>query len=123
MEGRLVPADYARLHPFALNLTENIAAVQFDHRVLATLKAAAAVAAAALGLSPAAPRGSRPAFAVLGLAVVAQYALGVATLLRVVPLPLAAAHQAMAVLVLTAALWTLHRTRPAGRRLAPAPAG
>ncbi len=32
MDGRLVPLDYARLAPFARNLTENIAAVQFDHR-------------------------------------------------------------------------------------------
>ncbi len=37
MDGRLVPADYALLHPFLRNLTENIAAVQFDHRLLASV--------------------------------------------------------------------------------------
>ena len=39
MDGQLVPDGYARLTPFLRNLTENIAAVQFDHRVLATLTA------------------------------------------------------------------------------------
>ena len=36
MGDGLVPPDYAALHPFSRNLTENLAAVQFDHRVLAT---------------------------------------------------------------------------------------
>ena len=51
----------------------------------------------------------------LGVAVLAQYALGVATLLWVVPVALGTAHQAMAVLVLTAALALLHaQSRRAG---------
>ena len=37
-----------------------------------------------------------------------QYSLGIATLLLVVPVPLAILHQAMAVLLLTAALIALH---------------
>ncbi len=41
-----------------------------------------------------------------------QYGLGVATLLLVVPVPLAAAHQAVATLLLTAAVLVLHATRP-----------
>jgi cytochrome c oxidase assembly protein subunit 15 len=44
--------------------------------------------------------------------VAAQYALGVATLLLTVPVGLAVAHQAVAVLVLTAALVSLHGLRP-----------
>jgi len=40
--------------------------------------------------------------------VAGQYALGVTTLLWVVPAGLGTAHQAMAVLVLTAALAALH---------------
>ena len=39
MDGQLVPDGYARLTPFLRNLTENVAAVQFDHRLLATLTA------------------------------------------------------------------------------------
>ena len=39
MDGQVVPDGYARMTPFLRNLTENVAAVQFDHRVLATLTA------------------------------------------------------------------------------------
>ena len=52
-----------------------------------------------------------------------QFALGVATLLLVVPVPLGAAHQAGAVLLLTAAIVFRHALRgPASiGRGAPAP--
>jgi cytochrome c oxidase assembly protein subunit 15 len=113
MDGRLVPEGYARLAPFPRNLTENIPAVQFDHRLLATLTALLAAACVAVGLSAPVAARMRPALAALGLAVAAQYALGVATLLLVVPVGLAVAHQAVAVLVLTAALICLHRLRAA----------
>jgi cytochrome c oxidase assembly protein subunit 15 len=43
--------------------------------------------------------------------VATQIALGIATLLLVVPIPLAAAHQAGAVLVLAAALNVAHALR------------
>jgi len=59
----------------------------------------------------------RAALLVLAAAVVAQYALGVATLLWAVPVTLASAHQAMAVILLTGAVATLH----AARRPAPTP--
>jgi cytochrome c oxidase assembly protein subunit 15 len=108
MDGHLVPEGYARLAPFWRNLTENIPAVQFDHRLLATLTALLAAACVAVGLSGRAPAPSRAALITLGGAVAAQYALGVATLLLVVPVGLAVAHQAVAVLVLTAALVCLH---------------
>jgi cytochrome c oxidase assembly protein subunit 15 len=42
-------------------------------------------------------------------ALALQIALGIATLLNVVPVPLAAAHQAVALLVFTAALFAAHR--------------
>lgn len=111
MDGRLVPDGYARLAPFLRNLTENIAAVQFDHRLLATLTALAALGTLAAGFGARAMASLRPRLATLGLAVAAQYALGVATLIHVVPVGLATAHQVGATLVLTAALVLLHGTR------------
>ena len=51
----------------------------------------------------------------LGIAVLAQYALGIATLLSVVPLGLAAMHQAGAALLLTAQLVLLHALRGTGQ--------
>lgn len=112
MDGRWVPSGYGQLRPFWRNLTENVAAVQFDHRVLATVTALLTSAAVATGLFAPLRREARRALAVLGAAVVAQYGLGVATLLHVVPVGLAVAHQTLAVLVLTAALNALHRLRP-----------
>jgi cytochrome c oxidase assembly protein subunit 15 len=113
MSGDLVPDGYARLSPFLRNLTENIAAVQFDHRLLATLTAVVAMLIVAVGVATPRLRRARGAILALGATVAVQYALGVATLLLVVPVDLAAAHQATAVLVLTAALMTLHAVRGA----------
>lgn len=115
MGGHLVPEGYARLTPFLRNLTENVPAVQFDHRLLATLTAFAAIGTLVAGFADRAVASLRPRLAVLGCAVAAQYALGVATLLNVVPVGLATAHQVGATLVLTAALVLLHGVRRAPR--------
>lgn len=113
MDGHLVPTDYARLQPFLRNLTENIAAVQFDHRLLATLTVLTVLAVAVIGLATRPPGAVRVALvAFLGIALV-QYLLGVMTLLFVVPIPLAATHQAVAALLLTAGIVLLHSSRPA----------
>jgi cytochrome c oxidase assembly protein subunit 15 len=119
MDGRLVPQGYARLEPFARNLSENIAAVQFDHRLLATLTVIAVLVTGAVGFSTRSSGAVRNASLALLAAALAQYLLGVATLLAVVPISLAALHQAMAALLLTAAIVLLHTLRPppAGRRL------
>lgn len=111
MDGRLVPEGYAMMQPFLRNLTENVAAVQFDHRLLATITAILVLMAGALALRARPHAGVRravmAAFALVGL----QYALGVATLLYVVPVGLATAHQAVAVLLLTAVLVVRHTQR------------
>jgi heme a synthase len=111
MDGRLVPDGYARLSPFLRNLTENIAAVQFDHRVLATLTALLTACTVVIGFAKPGPLDTRLALGALGLTTAVQYGLGIATLLLVVPTGLAAAHQANAVLVLSAALLLLHTLR------------
>jgi cytochrome c oxidase assembly protein subunit 15 len=115
MDGQVIPDGYARLAPFWRNLTENIPAVQFDHRLLATLTAVLAATCVVVGLSGNPTPARRAALLTLGGAVAAQYALGVATLLLMVPVALAVAHQAVAVLVLTAALVSLHSLPPADR--------
>lgn len=120
MDGHLIPENYARLSPFVRNLTENLAAVQFDHRVLATLTALLAVVTVAVGFARPLPLDVRLPLAALGLTVVVQYGLGVATLLLVVPVGLAAAHQANAVLVLTSVIVLLHALRRPRLALAPA---
>ncbi len=111
MDGQLVPPGYAQLEPIWRNLTENVAAVQFDHRLLATLTLLTAVCTLAIGLATRPAGVSRNALLTFGGATLVQYLLGVATLLLVVPVWLAAMHQAVAALVLTAAIVLLHSTR------------
>jgi cytochrome c oxidase assembly protein subunit 15 len=108
MDGALVPAAYGALTPFWHNLTANIAAVQFDHRLLATLSGAAAIVMAGLFWRIVA---LRPVVIALTAAICVQYTLGVATLLLAVPVGLAASHQAVAVLVLGAAIWLVYATQ------------
>ena len=108
MGGHLVPEDYAALHPFWHNLTENVASVQFDHRVAASLTALLCVGTACVGLRAGAHGVLRRALWALTGLVALQYTLGVMTLLWMVPWQLGTAHQALAVLVLTAALCALH---------------
>jgi len=113
MDGHLVPEGYASLTPWARNLFENIPAVQFDHRLLATLTLLAIGATIASAPWARLGHAARLALAALGFVVLVQYGLGVATLLLVVPTGIAALHQAVAVLVLTATLAVLHALRGA----------
>jgi cytochrome c oxidase assembly protein subunit 15 len=108
MDGSFVPAGYDQLQPFPRNWFENVAAVQFDHRVLAMTTAAAAALLWLAGRRAPLPRSARLALHALLVTAALQFALGVSTLLLVVPIPLAAAHQAGAVLLLTAAIVFRH---------------
>ena len=98
--------------PLWRNFFENIVTVQFDHRVMATVlfvliplfwwKAGRAVNQPRINTG----------LHLLLFALVLQLALGISTLLLVVPVPLAAAHQAGALFLLTVALFVsqqLHR--------------
>ncbi len=113
MDGRLVPAGYAALHPFAANFVANVAAVQFNHRLLATLTAFTVLVTLATGLALRVTGAARSALLALGSAVLLQYVLGVSTLLSVVAIPLAVAHQAMACLLLASGLVLTHTLRGA----------
>lgn len=103
MGGKLVPGDAfaTTVSPF-----EDPVTAQFIHRWLAV---AAVVVTLALWFRR---RGAaaRP-IDLLALMALVQLGLGIATLLLMVPIPLAALHQAGAVLLWTLALWGLHRAR------------
>src|SRR5207253_11190890 len=100
MDGRFVPAGYTQLKPLWLNWFENVAAVQFDHRVLAVATVSAIFLLWVAGLRADLPEPARKALHALLTVAVLQVALGISALLLVVPIPLAAAHQAGAVLLL-----------------------
>lgn len=105
MGGQLVPPTYGDLTPSWLNLFENRAAVQFNHRLLAYLTLATALWLAWRRWAVSVPdTAQRRAWRWVPLAALLQVALGVGTVLFHVPIPLAALHQLGAVLLLTAAL-------------------
>jgi cytochrome c oxidase assembly protein subunit 15 len=115
MDGELIPGHLFALSPLFLNFFEDITTVQFTHRVLA-LVTLALVAAFWFFIRRGGASGPvRRASSVLLALAVLQVTLGISTLVLFVPLPLAAAHQAVAVLLLTAALWTAFQLRPAPR--------
>lgn len=115
MDGRLIPVGLFELTPVWRNFFENIVTVQFDHRVLATLLfliipvfwLKAGKLAGEGRLHPLARAGSHLLIAALAL----QITLGISTLLLVVPVTLAAAHQAGAVVLLTASIFVSHQLR------------
>ena len=108
-----VPPDFMALDPWWRNLFDNMATVQFDHRVLAITTFLLIVAfwwRIPKDLLPA--RAKKSVNALLHTGIL-QVALGIATLLLVVPIPLAAAHQAVAMLLFTAALLLTYSLRHA----------
>ncbi len=112
MNGQLIPPEIMMIEPWWRNFFYNMATVQFDHRLLAWLLAFAVpalwwkVARTIEVLAPA----RLASHLLLGMLAV-QIALGIYTLLLVVPLHLAAAHQAGALLLIAAALNLAHKLR------------
>ena len=111
MNGRVVPPDAFAMQPWHRNLYDNLATVQFDHRLIAWALAFFAPWLWLRVRSAGASRRARLAADLLLGAIVVQIALGISTLLLFVPVPLAAAHQAGALLVFTAALFLVHSLR------------
>jgi heme a synthase len=110
LDGQLVPDGYWALDPWWKNLTASIPVVQWNHRALATLTLlAAGIAAWRAARLPAGF--ARSAVWALAGAIAGQYALGILTLIHVVPVGLGTLHQAFAVAVLAAATCALHGLR------------
>lgn len=103
MDGRLVPNGLALLDPAWRNIVENVTTIQFAHRLGAYVLTAAILAyTIALRRESAAMR-SRALLA--SLLVLAQLALGIATLVLAVPTGLALAHQGLALILLLVLVW------------------
>lgn len=117
MNGHLVPPEIFMIDPWWRNFFNNMATVQFNHRLIAWALAFAAPALWVMAVRGAAPFQVKLLAHLLLAASAVQIALGIATLVLVVPVALAAAHQGGALAVFTAALALNHALRPpAGRR-------
>ena len=117
MDGRLVPSGLGAMQPWYLNLFENAhdRAVQPPPRGLrcSFSPRSGTRGARCAARDDARIRGSA---VVLAVAVLAQAALGIWTLLAQVPLALGLAHQAGAAAVFGIAVWHLHAVRHAEPR-------
>lgn len=111
MNGRFAPEGLYALQPWWTNLFENIATVQFNHRLIAYLLLLAIPAYWYAAQRFALPNRVHYALHALLAMLAIQVALGIATLLYIVPVPLAAAHQAGALVLLTLALFVNHGLR------------
>ncbi|MDX1517474.1 MAG: COX15/CtaA family protein [Woeseiaceae bacterium] len=109
-----IPPGVLALTPAWTNLFANPALVQFDHRVLAITTLVATLAFWFLIRGETLTRRGQIATTALAHTVVLQVALGILTLLYHVPIALAAAHQATAMLLFTAALLVVHALRDRG---------
>ncbi len=108
MNGHFFPEGMLALEPTWTNFFENIATVQFDHRLIAYVLCMVIPlfwwASGRYGLALPARRATHWLLAWLAV----QVMLGITTLLYIVPIPLAAAHQAGALILFSLALYTLH---------------
>ncbi len=105
MAGAFIPDGLLKMAPLWHNFFENHLTVQFQHRMAAYLLLALAAWHAWSARKSDGARGAN----LLVAAVVAQAALGIWTVLWVVPIPLGAAHQAGAMVVFGIAVWHAHR--------------
>ena len=115
MNGHFIPPEIFDIEPWYLNFFNNMATVQFDHRLGAWLitflvpwfwwrmraeNVAAHVSSAA-----------RLASNAMLVVVACQIALGIFTVLHAVPVALGASHQAGSMVVMAVLLWLNHELR------------
>ncbi|MCK6417638.1 MAG: COX15/CtaA family protein [Alphaproteobacteria bacterium] len=109
MGGQWAPPDLWHLSPEWLNFFENPAGVQFLHRCWAFFFLI--MVFGWLGHATV-RRGAFPALWALGLMIVIQLGLGIATVIHAVPVGLATLHQAGAVIILFLIVLALFQLQP-----------
>jgi cytochrome c oxidase assembly protein subunit 15 len=111
MNGLFIPDGILAMKPVWLNFFENIATVQFDHRLIAYFLCILIPAFCYYVHGAGVVTRTHVAAYVLLITLVIQVSLGIANLLLIVPTVLAAAHQVGAFALLTVALFINHELR------------
>ncbi len=111
MNGHFIPPEIFLLEPWYRNFFDNMTTVQFDHRLIAWMLAFSVPLFWYKAMKANLSATTRLACHLFLMMLAIQISLGIATLLYVVPIPLAAAHQGGAVLLFAASLWVSHRLR------------
>ncbi len=111
MDGDLIPAGLWDKSPWYVNITENLTAIQFNHRVMAYIL----VVLTTIQACTIAWRTDNSSVVVsawvLAVILLAQAVLGIWTLLSVdgaIPIGLGVTHQTVAAIVFAIAVWHLH---------------
>ena len=105
MAGRLIPAGMLTLDPAVLNFLQNVAAVQWTHRLVGTILLLAVLVLVVRVRRSDTDKSSRRLSTALLSLVGIQYLLGVVTLVYFVPVSLGVLHQAMAMAI--AGVWVV----------------
>lgn len=113
MAGQVVPPGYGQLDGFFRDAFENPASAQFHHRILAIVTVLVAVGLWRWVSAADAPKRVVRAQRNVALIAATQVCLGIATLLLVVPVTVAALHQLVAVALLGATVLAAHAARRA----------
>lgn len=113
MNGHVLPPESFSIDPWYLNFFNNMALVQFNHRLGAWLLAFLVPWFWLKIRSVFVSARARRAADLLLVATALQIALGIATLLMSVPIALGAAHQGGAMVVFALLLWLNHELRVA----------
>jgi cytochrome c oxidase assembly protein subunit 15 len=111
MNGQFAPPGMYALQPWWSNLFENVATVQFNHRMIAYTLLIAALVFYWRAAKSSLPTDTRRALRLFLIAILTQIALGISTLLLIVPVWLGALHQGGALVVLSLALYLSHSLR------------
>ncbi|KAG6968443.1 hypothetical protein JG687_00003730 [Phytophthora cactorum] len=115
MGDHWIPHGLFEQKPFLRNFHDNVALVQFDHRLLALTTLAAYTAVFVKARKPKIwtnlPEDAKRAMMLAFAAVGGQVFMGATMLVNEVPTPLAMVHQGGAALVLGSSLWVVHSLR------------
>ena len=109
MNGEIIPPGLGAFSPWYVNLFENPLTAQFAHRALAYAIAIFVAGFAAFLWNGKQAQALRLPLLATMAAVFSQIALGIATVVYGVPLVIALAHQANAIIVFALALWAFQR--------------
>ncbi|MEE9272740.1 MAG: COX15/CtaA family protein [Robiginitomaculum sp.] len=110
MDGGIAPSGYFTMMPKWINIFENVAAIQFNHRMLGYVIFLASIWVWGTAKSKREVVVAKTSGWFIA-AILLQICLGIIALLKVVELPYALLHQAGGILVLLMAVWTLRSAR------------
>jgi cytochrome c oxidase assembly protein subunit 15 len=112
MDGQIIPAAAFASDPWYRSFFEDIATVQFEHRVLAMATLIAVAVFWIKSLSASMPKRATVFVHCLMAVTALQVVLGIATLVLEVPIVLALLHQANAIVAFCLVVWVTYELHP-----------